>query len=290
MAWNRPSNSGEAVSRPLQKRKGFRFPIRGTIAGTIVALGAAVAAWWLWPDASAPVAEDGDGTKDGLIKEVGASVPAEAPVKEDVVEYKHVKNRKYMKYVNGEPVWSYPKYKDYGPSHTVKVTRVKSFVEKTFHNYADRQIASLITHRPGDKIVGSPRYENGFKEQFLKSLTEPELPTTDDTPEQRQLKRDVVAVKADLKARLDAGEDIAAIMSDTRQKLRELSVYKRELEAEVSKHAHADEVSAEDLADFVAAANRMLEARGIEPFKADGFLRNQTMYRKMQQQRKEQAE
>lgn len=288
MAWNRPRGS-QQTETALRRGKTSLPAVRGAIAGAIVVLGAAVAAWWLWPEGE--TRQDAASTKKGLIKEVEASAPAKAePVKEDVVEYKHVKNGKYMKYVNGEPVWSYPKYKDYGPSHTVKVTRVKSFIEKTFHNYADRQIASLITHRPGDKIVGSPRYENGFKEQFLKSLTEPELPTADDTPEQRQLKRDVAAVKADLKARLDAGEDIAAIMSDTRQKLRELSVYKRELEAEVSKHAHADEVSAEDLADFVAAANRMLEARGIEPFKADGFLRNQTMYRKMQQQRKEQAE
>lgn len=287
MAWNKPSENAAGRRVNVDATSSSRH--RWCIAGAIVVLGAAVAAWWLWP--AEETRQDATSTKEGLIKEVEASVPAKAEaVKEDVVEYKHVKNGKYMKYVNGEPVWSYPKYKDYGPSHTVKVTRVKSFIEKTFHNYADRQIASLITHRPGDKIVGSPRYENGFKEQFLKSLTEPELPTADDTPEQRQLKRDVVAVKADLKARLDAGEDIAAIMSDTRQKLRELSVYKRELEAEVSKHAHADEVSAEDLEDFVTAANRMLEARGIEPFKADGFLRNQTMYRKMQQQRKEQAE
>ena len=46
MAWNRPEN-GEAVSRPLQKRSEDRFPVRGAVAGVIVVVGAAIAAWWI---------------------------------------------------------------------------------------------------------------------------------------------------------------------------------------------------------------------------------------------------
>ena len=49
MGWNRPSESGEAISRSLQKRSGDRFPAKGLVAGAIVVLGAGIAAWWLWP-------------------------------------------------------------------------------------------------------------------------------------------------------------------------------------------------------------------------------------------------
>ena len=79
MAWNKP-NSGEAESFPLQgkkkpsilKRKGFHFSL---LAVVIIAI---VAAWWLLPKASAPVAEDGDGTVNGRITDVKPTVAAKA--------------------------------------------------------------------------------------------------------------------------------------------------------------------------------------------------------------------
>ena len=77
MSWNRPreGKSGEANSCSLQKRSGDRFPIRGAIAGAIVVVGAAVAAWWIFgsgDDGVAAVEQD----RHALIKEVK---PAVAP-------------------------------------------------------------------------------------------------------------------------------------------------------------------------------------------------------------------
>ena len=90
MAWN-GSNSGEAVSSPLHggaggsalKRKGFRFPVKGAVAGTVVVLGAACA-WFLLVDSGRHESERPDKkTEPGLIKEVQ---PAAAPKQQTVAD------------------------------------------------------------------------------------------------------------------------------------------------------------------------------------------------------------
>ena len=58
------------------KRRGRRFPVY--FSGSIVVLGAAVAAWWLWPEGE--TRQDAASTKRGLIKEV---TPAVAPKAEE---------------------------------------------------------------------------------------------------------------------------------------------------------------------------------------------------------------
>ena len=81
MAWNRPKENGEAVSRPLQKRKGFRFPIRGAIAGAIFSLGAAVAAWWLWPSGESAGETPPSQTRQRIKEVKPAASPKAAEVK-----------------------------------------------------------------------------------------------------------------------------------------------------------------------------------------------------------------
>ena len=79
MAWNKPTMSGEAVSRPLQKQSGDRFPVRGAIAGAVVVLGAAVAAWWLWPSGES-AGETPPPQPRQRIKEVKPVLPASVRV------------------------------------------------------------------------------------------------------------------------------------------------------------------------------------------------------------------
>ena len=66
MAWNRPNAEKKAAAK---KRGGqWKVRLRGLVAACIVVLGAGIAAWLLWPDASAPVRESADGTVDRKAK------------------------------------------------------------------------------------------------------------------------------------------------------------------------------------------------------------------------------
>ena len=78
MGWNRPK---ERRGKREEGRGGQRnVHLKGLVAGAIVVVGAAVAAWWIFGGKPAPVREGADGTVGRLIKEVkpaagGGEVP-----------------------------------------------------------------------------------------------------------------------------------------------------------------------------------------------------------------------
>ena len=81
MAWNRPNDDGRAVSTKPPLRRGHRpRPTVWGVAGAVVAFCAVLAAWWLWPDAPAPVREGADGAVNKRIKEVKPALPVPVPV------------------------------------------------------------------------------------------------------------------------------------------------------------------------------------------------------------------
>ena len=134
-----------------------------------------------------------------------------------------------------------------------------------FDTRSDNSIAALLTVPPGTAAVGDPEYELWFTRDFLKSLEAPIIVTKDDTPEEAQLKRDMIATKIDLKARYDAGEDIALIMKESREELQRLSVYRTEIESAFREMTSKPGITEQDVDDFVESANIMLEAKGIAP-------------------------
>lgn len=279
--WNGSDRKGAAPVQPKVTAK-KPSPVRGLIAGGAVVVLAAVAYFAFFSGSEKPQTEK-SGKERGRIKEVApAAAPTNAvPAKpEKVVEIRQVGDGKIMKYVNGKPAWMYPRQDYHGPVHTSGQHRVLSTLSKTFKNCADIQIASLLTRRPGDMCIGDPQYERNFVSEFLRSFKNPAIPEPGDTEEQKELKRAVAEVKGDLKARYDAGEDIAKIMRDADNELRQLGAYKKELEEQVRELSKKDDVSAQDIEDYVAAANKMLEERGIRPMAINGFLKHQIRIRK----------
>ena len=136
-----------------------------------------------------------------------------------------------------------------------------SFAEKVFRAGADRDIAYLLTAKPGAPIIGEIEYGEKCTKRFLKSLETPIVIEPDDPEDVAELKRAVRDTKIELKARHDAGEDIGKIMADTRKELKELSLYRSELEGLVRKmkaDSHGRMTATE-------AANVMLKDRGAEP-------------------------
>ena len=105
---------------------------------------------------------------------------------------------------------------------------------------------------------------NAFKKDFIESLNEVITVTEKDSPEDAQLKRDVIAARLELKDAMDRGEDIEQIMLDTRKELQRLMVAKMQL-----KKLFYDErkkcKTEEDVDDLLGACNKMLEEKGIAP-------------------------
>jgi hypothetical protein len=75
----------------------------------------------------------------------------------------------------------------------------------------------------------------------------------------------MIATKIDLKARMDAGEDICKIINDTHREVQDLARYKNMLQKEISDAAKNPDMTMEDVDNLVNAANMLLDEKGIAP-------------------------
>lgn len=136
------------------------------------------------------------------------------------------------------------------------------------------EISALIDMEPGDVVVGDMEYGDAFIIDFNNSLTNKIVVSKDDDPYSRHLKEGVIAAKQDLYDAMCRGENIAEIMTATRREMRSLFEYKSMLEEEILNISSSSEYTDDDIDDFVKAANRMLENKGIAPIKMPRMLLN----------------
>lgn len=164
----------------------------------------------------------------------------------------------------GNPAhWGHKKLR---PAMVHKIDRAQMpLFEQVFLNRADRTIAGLLVIEPGTDLIGDEVFDESFVKAFLKSIQIPIIISKDDDEETRALKRAVIDTKIDLKARLDAGEDIAKTLTDIRRELRELGAYREELKQLIAGKSRDHSMSVDDMKDFVQAANIMLDERGAKP-------------------------
>ena len=159
-----------------------------------------------------------------------------------------------------------------------------SIADKTFKHSADVELGNLLMVEPGDDLLGDTAgMYRGFNKEFDEALTEPIEYSDDDTPIQREMKQAVNELRKELKERRAKGEDIEKIMEDTRNQLKELSLYRQELEDEVRKLS-TDDLTQKDYEDLVAAANQMLKERGIKPLEMPSTVRHAIRLRKIQEE------
>ena len=150
-----------------------------------------------------------------------------------------------------------------------------------FHHHIENEIASLLTMKPGETIIGTPRYSQNLKQEFLKSLENPIIIHDDDSDEIKELKNAMLDTKQQIKDRIDAGEDLAQILQDTRQEYQELAQYRHNIETEFAKLRRREDVTDQDLDDFVQAANAVLAKKGIAPLKIGPITRRRLKMKDM---------
>lgn len=138
---------------------------------------------------------------------------------------------------------------------------------RIFKNAVHRKIAFLYEVEPGAFLFGdSERFvSKDFAQRFEKALSVPVTISPDDDEETRALKQGVIDTMADLKAVRDSGGDVREAMVNAREELREIGLYRQKLEKQFLEVAKDRTMSAQDLGDFLAAANQMLSERGAKP-------------------------
>lgn len=264
MAWNQPNPNGYARhGRQKTSRRGGLW----LVGSLLVVVAAALAVMLICHNE--PQAEGDTNTatkKSGLIKTATPEIPAPVPalqVEEKPID-PNARPTKVGEVVNGYVML--PSGRIHKPTGVV-TNRVANYGKSKysiFENRSDNEIAWILMMQPGDALVGTKRYDKWFTQQFLKSIETPIITSDDDEPWQVELKSLVKQARLELKEAYDNGEDIAAIMTESRQQLQDLGKYKqaiRQLYAQNMKECNSDV----ELAELQRAVNIMLEEKGCAP-------------------------
>ena len=268
MGWNGSSGTSGKIEKQFSlKRRNSSFVWRRFSIGVLLALVVAIVIFVFFSQYLKSVSQD-DKTqeKTHIAKIAEGNSQKDVAIKQDSEKLETVNN-----VVDHPPTnkWGNPWH--WGPNKKLKPKHISRFdssklplYERIFKNSADRTIAGLLVVEPGDDLIGSDEPSPWFLKSFLRSLETPVIPTKDDSEEAAALKKAVLETKIELKARMDAGEDIVKILTDTRRELRELGAYREELKKLVDNYRRKEAKSSDDLEDMVEAANKMLEDRGLK--------------------------
>ena len=260
-----PSKDKKRENNPRRgmSSSGRRILVAAVVLVVVVAVAVAL---WMSQSAETEVTEEELAEKPRQIVEVAPSAPA--PVAEPKAEEKPVdpnaRPTKVGEIVNGYVML--PSGRIHKPTGVV-TNRVADYGKSKysiFENRSDNEIAGILMMNPGDAVVGSKRYDRWFAEQFLKSIETPIIVSEDDEPWQADLKRSVLQARIELKEAYDRGEDIAGIMTESRQQLQDLSKYKqavKQLYAQNRRECETDE----EVGELQRAVNIMLEEKGCAP-------------------------
>lgn len=152
------------------------------------------------------------------------------------------------------------------PGKKFRIVNRNAGKKQLFHTISDVYISRVVNSHPGSLLVGTIDYGR-FKDQFLASLSKPIVIDPDDSPEDVARKKAVIETRKELKERLDNGEDIAAVMREAEAEARRLFDYRRTLQKELAAAFKERKFDANDMKDYVDAANKMLTDNGMKPLK-----------------------
>lgn len=272
MAWNRPK---EGTGKREEGRGGQRnVHLKGLIAGAIVVLGAAITAWVILSGSDNAPARSTRHKAQGTIREVKPAV-AEKPAATNAVKVvdPNARPTRVGEKLNGYVMLASGRLHKILGEVTNDFSHAKSPYASCFHYSSEVVIADLLSLQPGEGLVGTPMYNGKLTANFLKSIIEPIIINEDDPEDVKEMKRAVREAKIELKAAYDRGEDIEDIILKTREDFQNLAQYKSDLAREVREYAKRGECTEADLDDYIAAADKMLEARGIAPLNKNPMIR-----------------
>lgn len=277
MGWNGSNSGSSAVVKDGGRKPSAKAAPsfkKGIIAGLVVVIGAGVVFWYIGSkDTSKPTKEKKAATKQ--IAEVKPQIVTQAV---EVAEQK----------VADEPVLT-PEEEKRAKEKAERIAVIKRRQMKLsasvgndtrpaapyaiFNHPSENRIAELLTIEPGTPILLPPHFSERFEEDFKESCKEPIVVSADDSEYEQQLKRDMIDCKIELCNRMAEGEKLGDILSDAHRELRKLGEIKSEISRTMRNEIRANARTQEEVDDYIAAANKMLEAKGIAPIQGNPVLR-----------------
>ena len=270
MAWNR--SNGKTESRPLQEKgpvailrwKGFFVSIL-----FIAFLG--INALFFFSQKDSPLPSERHRTRN-IIKEVKPNIPLKAETKDERLARRKKEYLKYLDKPTPEGLTRQQRY-HWEAMHMAPVCYTNTTAlemkapEYAIFNYdSENCIAMYLTLEPGTGLVGTPRFDKRFVDDFLKSCNEPILNSAGDTPEQIELRNEMKKAKIELMNRVKEGENLSDIMLETHREFQRLGLIKQEIE-QLSREELKSAQTVEEADDIIKAANLMLEEKGIAPIR-----------------------
>lgn len=150
----------------------------------------------------------------------------------------------------------------------------RSHPSAIFDHSTDNEFAVILTLKPGETLIGGPlRHSGNYRESFLESLKTPIIVNKDDPEDVQALKRAVIETRLQMKDALDRGEDIGKIVEESYVEAQKLSLYKDTLREQINEAFRNEDMTDQELDELIAAANRMLEDKGIAPMKFGALTR-----------------
>lgn len=286
MSWNGSStNPGKTPPAATPRRRSNRA--KCFVAVVIVAI-FAVAAWFFFrPAPKTP--ENNRGSKNSaMITDVKPALSPKTPASENPKPVDpNARPTKVGEMVNGYVMLPSGRIHRRVGAVTNSIAQRPKPHYHIFKHKTDNEIASYLSMQPGDTLIGTRRNTGNFKKFFLESLKEPIIVTSDDTPEQAKLKRDVNAARQQLKDALDHGEDIEQIMIQTRNELQDLMRVKNSMRKLFNEEVTKCKTE-QDVDDMLTACNKMLAEKGIAPLKC-GYLTRMNILRNNEEESQDTA-
>ena len=298
MAWNVPQGG-----KTPQKRKsnGGVRPLFMVVAALIVVATVGIIVWMVSSGQTETVVDEGKPAKKkvAVITEAKPDIaPLKPEVKPEEPSYrtnrwgKIVKRQKPETYVDERGVLRYKKGNGRVPNPEDFKNPTRISTRGNMHEFrhpVENEIAALIMTQPGEFLVGEPDYD-ALKRDFVNALIDKIEIDEEDSELDKELKQNVEELKKDLAERVKNGEDIAEIFREARRELQQSAQFKQNIDELVQEQLYNPDISDEDLTTTFEAANKMLEAKGIEPMSEKRMLRARSRMLRAQERRKEREE
>ena len=274
--WNRSRKSSD---RSVGVRSGSRTHIRALVAALIIVAGGGLAIWLMLGEKREEKSSKAKVIKPSSIAEAKPQIPTKAPGEAKPTEKPVPYWELDESHTNGFSETQLRKWRNVRRPRMKPFTRERPKAKYEIFDYrSENMIACLLTAKPGAGFIGTPNYM-GIDEDFLKSCTSPIIVTKDDDEYSAKLKRQMIEVKIDIKARMDAGEKLADILQSARKEMQQLASYRQFLAEEIRKVEISGE-NVEKVKDFIDAANKMLAKRGIAPLSPGPITMNRLKHMK----------
>ena len=271
MAWNRPSEGGKDERGGLGKARPRRFGL--VVAAAVAALCAAVVVYF-FHDSGRTVPKTPEKPSSGKIVEVAPAATnragkAEEPAKPLTAEEKRLKEiaeieARYAGKEMPNGIATHLYYLKNPPKISITTKRPYDCFAYT----AERSIASLVLAEPGTEFLDQLEFGASFDNEFVNALLAKNEPAEGDDEKTLAMKSAVDEAKHEI-ARIcrEEGKKPSEVMNEYAKMMYDLGKFERNIREMVSEARRNPELSDDDVIDFLEAANKLREERGLPPFK-----------------------